>query len=62
MIMKKVVRFSIRKYRKWCKQNNEPVFPWADDCDKQIVTDWNGTTGNCNGYIVYRNWVVIRYE
>ena len=59
---KKVIKFSIRKYRKWCKEHNEPVFSWADDCKNETVEQWNGKHGTCKGYGIYREWVVIRYE
>lgn len=59
---KQVVKFSIRKYRKWCKETHEPVYPWADECKNKTVEQWNGNTGVCMGYGVTRRWVVIRYE
>ena len=59
---KKVIKFSIRKYRKWCKENNEPFYPWADECKNGTVENWNGKNGVCKGYLILPVWMVIRYE
>ena len=59
---KKVIKFSIEKYRKWCKKNKEMEHSWADECINQNVTEWNGERGFCKGYVIIREWVVIRYE
>lgn len=59
---KKVIKFSIKKYRKWCKKHNLLPFEWADDCKNQTVSNWNGMYGMINGYLIEKSWTVIKYE
>lgn len=53
MRKRKMKKFSLNKYIKWCEENNEEFYSWAIECSGKEVKK-----NKCGKYIIHRDWVM----
>lgn len=51
------MKFSYEKYVQWCKDHNDPVYPWAEECKGKNIESWNGEYGFIDIYLIEKDWV-----
>lgn len=51
------MKFSYVKYLQWCKDHNQPNFPWARECKGKVLESWNGEYGFIDIYLIEKEWV-----
>ena len=55
--MEKKMKFSYEKYLQWCKDHNDPIYPWAEECKGKKLDSWNGEYGFIDTYLIEKRWV-----